>query len=163
MVPFATRRSAVLVSLVLALGSTPFAGDAQPVPKVPRVALLRPGSPPDLYVDALRQALRDLGYVEGQNITLEYRWAEGKLARLLPTMCTWVESTECLMSYGASRLDMFRFAATYVGKILKGARPGDLPVEQPTKFEPIVNARTARTLGLTIPPSVLGRADRVIP
>ena len=316
---------------VLALGllAAPIAAEAQQPAKVPRIGLLTPGSPGDPFIEAFRQGLRALGYVEGQNIALEYRWAESKYDRLpglasdlvrlnvdlifarstpgaraaknattaipivfaavtdpvnlgivdslarpwgnitglthigvdlvgkdfellreavpgmgrvavlanpanpahvlklgaaqdaarflgaklkvlevrssndfaaafsairreqpdalvtfvnpltlahrklivdfaaksrLPAVYEVKEFVEAggLMSYGTSFPDMYRRAATYVDKILKGAKPADLPVEQPTRFELVLNMKTAKALGITFPPTIMVRADQVI-
>ncbi len=92
------------------------------------------------------------------------RIAELSVAHRLPTSGShrvWAEGG-LLMSYGTNFIEMFRHGAVVVDKILKGAKPADLPVEEPTKFELIINAKTAKALGLTIPPSVLVRADAII-
>ena len=92
------------------------------------------------------------------------RFADLAIANRLPSMHERNHYVEAggLMSYSANDAENYRRAATYVDKILKGAKPADLPVEQPTDFEFAINLKTAKQIGLTIPPNVLARADRVI-
>ena len=323
-----TPRRVLLAGASLAILAAPSMTGAQPDRKIPRIGILRSGSSPDPLVEAFRQGLRELGYIEGRDVVLEYRWAEGRDERLAPLAADlvrlgvdvivaggsqalvakqatstipivmpvandpvgsgivaalarpggnvtglaflseelpgkWVElirevmpqvtrvavlwhpPTEAgqlkvadsaaralglrlyplkvqrsddfrtafaeahreraealitlsspffyahrtrivdlaaryrlpavyhqrefvveaggLISYGPNLRDLFRRAATYVDKILKGVRPADLPVQQPTQFELVINVRTAKALDLTIPASLLQRADQVVP
>lgn len=82
----------------------------------------------------------------------------------LPTMCSntaWIEAG-CVVAYGPKVSEFYRRAAVFVDKILKGAKPADLPVEQPTKFDLVINLKTAKQIGVTIPPEVLARASRLV-
>jgi putative tryptophan/tyrosine transport system substrate-binding protein len=82
----------------------------------------------------------------------------------IPAISAWADFAAAgnLMTYGPNLRESWRYMATYVDKILRGAKPGDLPIEQPTKFELVINMKTAKALGFTIPPSLLLRADQVV-
>jgi putative tryptophan/tyrosine transport system substrate-binding protein len=111
--------------------------------------------------DRAEGVIVDSDPVNGSNQT---RIVEFTTIKRLPAIYVWRRYVDAggLMSYRPSFYELWRRAATYVDKILKGAKPADLPVEQPTKFELVVNLKTAKALGLTIPPSILARADEVI-
>ena len=243
-----TTRRELLVVIGASGLAAPLACFAQPQrSKVARIGLLEPASSYAKGREALIAGLHELGYVEGKNIIIEYRSAEGKYEHLpglaaemvqmkvdvivaatppaiqaaaqttgvkvspaqagtasqidaafgamkheragalivlpdafffsqarriaelaaqqrLPTMFWTREPVESggLMSYGQNNAEHYYRAATYVDKILKGAKPADLPVEQPTKIELVINLKTAKAIGLTIPQDLLFRADKVI-
>jgi putative ABC transport system substrate-binding protein len=102
--------------------------------------------------------------VLGDPLTISMQIPDLALERRLPSIYQFRESVEAggLMSYGPDRRQIYARAAEYLDKILKGAKPADLPVEQPTKFELVINLKTAKALGLTLPYTLLARADEVI-
>jgi putative ABC transport system substrate-binding protein len=148
-----------------------------------RLVQNRAGAAKNLAVQLQSEEVRDPGGIDGafasmsagrvdglvvvvDPLTVRYR---GRIAELaaknrLPSMYGFREFADAggLMTYGANVADLCRRAAAYVDKILKGAKPADLPVEQPTTFEFVINMKTAKTLGLTIPQSILVRADEII-
>ena len=133
-----------------------------------QLQLLEARSPAELggiFAAMVRERV-DAILVEPSQMTFAHRARIGELAtkNRLPTMCWRKETVEagCLVGYSASNAELGRRAAYFVDKILKGAKPADIPVEQATKFELSINLKAAKALGLTIPPSVLGRADHVI-
>ena len=126
-------------------------------------------APPYGFDNPLRAALRlQAGALLGLASPIFFRQrvelAEAAIKHRMPTIVPFQETAEAgaLMAYGASLPNMLRRAADYVDRILKGTKPADLPMEQPTKFELVVNLKTAKVLRLTIPPSLLARADQVI-
>jgi putative ABC transport system substrate-binding protein len=129
------------------------------------IEVRRPEEIAPAFAELTRRSVQAV-YVMWDQVTFTHRTRVGDLARAqkLLTIFDERQAVEAggLMSYSPKIADLYRRAATYVDKILKGAKPADLPVEQPTKFELVINLKTAKALGLTIPASVLARADEVI-
>ena len=128
--------------------------------------LVEARAPEDLTFATIRRrhAMGVVVLTDAMFIGQRHRIADLAMKSRLPTVFARRENAEGggLMSYGPSLSDQFRCAATYVDKILKGADPAGLPIEQPTTLELVINLKTAKALGLTIPPSLLQRADQVI-
>ena len=192
-------RRTFLSALGGAILAAPLTIQAQQMGKMPRIALvfanaiestLQGPNPGNAYARGFLDKTRELGWVDGENITIETAFATIRRARVaamfvgdgwffqgnihrfvnfaaqqrLPAFYRDRLFAEQggLLSYGPDWAELFRRAPIYVDKILRGTKPGDLPIEQPTKFELVINAKTAKALGLTISPSLLLRADQVI-
>jgi putative ABC transport system substrate-binding protein len=141
------------------------AGRALGVQLRPRVDISSPAALGGAFASMTKEGSTAVFAIGGTTLYANRRQlADLALNSRLPMACASPEFvlTGCLMTYSTSLADIFRRAAVYVDKIFKGAKPGDLPIEQPTKFELVINLKTAKALGLTIPPSMLARADQVI-
>jgi putative tryptophan/tyrosine transport system substrate-binding protein len=161
----AARRVAVLANSTdpftkVFLASVQHGGDTVGIEILP--IMLRPGDGLDAAFEDMQSKQVDAVIIQptllrprAVELSLKYRIPSISLDRTLP-------AAGGLMSYSANQADGWRLAATYVDKILKGSKPGDLPVSQPTKYELVINLKTANALGLTVPPTLLARADEVI-
>ena len=124
-----------------------------------------PGQFPGAYAEMLKRRADALIFFTSAFTSFHRRQlVELAVKNRLPTICGGANWTElgCMMSHGPNALELYRRAAVFVDKILKGTKPADIPVEQPKKFELIINLKAAKQIGLTIPPNVLARADKVI-
>ena len=133
--------------------------------KVQRVKARNRNEFADAYAMMIKLQANAVILIQGSGTLFHRKELSGLAVKhRLPSMCetsVWTEDG-CLMNYGPDLLYLWRRAASYVDKILKGAKPADLPVEQPTKFELVINLKTAKQIRLTVPPNVLARADKVI-
>ena len=148
-----------------ALRETQIAAQTLGIRVAPRVDVSRPTALADAFATMTRERATGVFIVGGTMLYANRtRLAELAVTNRLPTMCSAQQfvSAGCLMAYSTDLADIFRRAAVYVDKILKGAKPADLPIEQPTKFQLVINLKIAQSIGVAIPPSVLARADQVI-
>ena len=141
------RRRDFISGIARSAVAWPLAARAQQPDRIRRIAVLAPLAEDDPEMTArlagFRRGLEKRGWSEGRNVRMDTHFAPG-------------------MSYGADYIGMYRQAASYVDRILRGDKPADLPVQAATKFETIVNLKTAKALGLTVPPGLLVAADEVI-
>jgi ABC transporter substrate binding protein len=150
-----------------AAASWPPLASAQQSTKHPIIGYISPNtaSAQSQWTAAFVQRLRELGWIEGKTVAIKYRWADGNADRLHEFAAEFVREEVVaggLLSYGPNFPDLYRRAAEIIDKILRGAKPADIPVEQPTKFDFTINLTTAKKLGLKIPASVLSLADELI-
>ena len=180
-----------LITLLGGAAAWPLAARAQQ-PAMPVIGFLSGRSPSESasVEAAFREGLKEAGYIEGQNLHIAFRWADGQFALLPPLAEALVDlrvaiivtvggvntaigapaiypfrefaSSGGLISYGTNIASSYRQAGIYTGRILKGAKPAELPVMLPTQFQMVINLRTAKALGLDLPATLLARADEVI-